>query len=73
MSPREEAAAAAREEGRKTATYAVKGRSLVRNGRTLQPGARLRLSQADADILLERGRIVRAGGKVTAAGSDSAE
>jgi hypothetical protein len=73
VSPREEAAAAARNEGRKTATYAVKGRPLVRNGRTLQPGARLRLCQADADILLERGRVARAGGKVSPAGSGAAE
>jgi hypothetical protein len=74
VSLREEAAAAACELGRQTATYAVKGRPLTRNGRTLQPGTRLRLSHADAEILLERGRIVRAGGKASApAGPASAE
>jgi hypothetical protein len=32
----------------------VEERGLVRNGRKLKPGARIRLSQADADVLLGR-------------------
>jgi hypothetical protein len=63
VTPRQEAAAAAREQGRQVSTYSVGERGLVRNGRQLKSGARIRLSQADAEILLGLGRIKRAGGK----------
>lgn len=63
MTPREEAAAAVREQGRQVSTYAVTDRGLVRNGRTLKQGARVRLSHADADVLLGLGRIVPVKGK----------
>lgn len=63
MTAREEAAAAAREQSRMVASYEVVDRPLERNGRTLKPGARVRLSQADGDAL--GGRVRRAGGKTS--------
>ena len=63
MTAKQEAAAAALEQGRLLSMYEVRDRPLVRNGRMLKPGTRVRLCQADADILLERGRVKRAGGK----------
>ena len=71
MTAREEAVAAAREQGRQVSSYVVEERGLVRNGRTLKAGARIRLSQADADVLLAAGRIRRA--KAKSAGSDAAD
>jgi hypothetical protein len=62
MTEREEAEEAARAEGRKIASYDVV-KVLTRNGRAYNPGARVRFSKADADILIGAGCIVPARGK----------
>lgn len=44
-------------------TYEVIGRSLVINGRRRQPGQRVRFADADAQILMDLGRLRVARGK----------
>jgi hypothetical protein len=63
ISARAAAAEAARAAGRAQATFEVVGRALVRNGRTVKVGARIKLAQADADVFLATGRIKPAKGK----------
>jgi hypothetical protein len=63
MTAREEAAEAARAKGREKATFEVVGSRLSRNGRSLRPGARIRLQRADADVLVAAGRVKPARGK----------
>lgn len=71
MSARKEAAAAALHLARQKATFQVVGRPLVRNGRKLKPGTRISLTQADADILLGRGRVEPATRKAKPADPDA--
>jgi hypothetical protein len=66
MTALEEAAAAAQARGREKALFEVVA-PLSRNGAALAIGQRIKLSRADADILIALGRIKPAKGKANSA------
>jgi hypothetical protein len=57
MTESEEAEAAAAAEGRKVSSYEVVGKPLLLNGQAYNEGDLLKFSKADADILIEAGRL----------------
>lgn len=72
MDRRQEEALAARAAGRELGSYEVVGKPLTHNGASHQPGAILSLHNADADILVARGRVALAVAKRRARRSTSA-
>lgn len=54
-------------------TYEIVGRPLVRNGRRLSTGTKVRLHPADGDLLVARGRLKASSGKATDGMEDAVE
>jgi hypothetical protein len=57
MTESEEAEATAAAEGRKVSSYEVIGKPLIHNGQAYNEGDPIKFSKADADILIEVGRL----------------